>query len=319
MTDRGKLVIILNGVSRKKKKFYQQILPGLSEKYTVEVWETKHRDHAIELGRAAVLQNPIGILAAGGDGTLNQVLNGIMWPPTPCLSGRQAGEGLVGRPPIGVIPLGTGNDFARLGKVLSTAESILEKIAHGGKLTDVGKVNCLNEMGEKTFRYFINVASLGMGPDVVRRLFKSDRSLGPTLTYFKAITQTFFSHRPEAVEVTTDQWTWHGKLRVLAIANGQSFGSAMYVAPDAQPDDGVFSTFLAGEIPLLKFLWFLQTIKSRKKIKDDLVRYDTCTRMSLASPAEASAEAGWIETEGELAGMLPAQIEIMPKAIKFFR
>ena len=303
MAGREKLIIILNSISRKKKKFYRKILPGLSEKYSVDVWETQYRDHAIELGRDALALNPKGILAAGGDGTMNQVLNGMM-----------LSQSLDSLPPMGIIPLGTGNDFARLGNINPTAASILDKIAQGGKLTDVGRVNCQNEQGKETIRYFINVASLGMGPDTVRRLFKSNRSLGPTLTYFKAIIQTFFSHKPEPIEILTDDWVWQGKLRVLAIANGQSFASALYVAPDAHPDDGLFSVFLAGEVPLIKFLLFLRVIKSKKKIKDNKVRYDTCTKLSLKSVQEC-----WIETEGELAGMLPAQIEIISGAIKFFR
>jgi YegS/Rv2252/BmrU family lipid kinase len=303
MNYREKLVVILNGISRKKKKFYQQIVPGLSAQLDVTVWETKHRDHAIDLGREASVLNPIGIFAAGGDGTLNQVLNGMML--------NQNSDTL---PPIGTIPLGTGNDFARLSHIKPTAESILEKIKIGGKPTDVGVVNCVNEKGEQSNRYFINVASLGMGPAVVRRLFSSDRTLGPSLTYLKAITQTFFTHQPEAIEITTERWTWSGKIRVFAVANGQSFGNALYVGPDAKPDDGLFNTFRAGEIALLKFLWLLQRIKAKDKIKDSCIVYDTCTKLSLKAPQPC-----WIETEGELAGLLPAKIEILPGVIKFFR
>jgi YegS/Rv2252/BmrU family lipid kinase len=303
MAASGKLVIILNGISRKKKKFYQQILPAIQEKFDVEVWETKHRDHGIVLGKNAALQNPTGVLAAGGDGTLNQVLNGIF---------KSGTEGTL--PSIGIIPLGTGNDFARLNHIKPIAEEILDTLHRGAKATDVGRVICRNENGEITSRYFINVASLGMGPAVVRRLFNSSRALGPTLTYFKAITQTFFTHRPEAVQIQTDAWSWSGKLRVLAIANGQSFGSGLYVAPNAKPDDGLFSTFIAAEIPLLKFLVFLQRIKSTTKIQDRLIHYNSCKKLYLTAPEKC-----WIETEGELVGILPAEVEIIPGGIRFFR
>lgn len=302
MANQEKIVVILNGISRKKKKFYREILPDLSKKYWVDVWETGFRNHAVALGSEAVKLNPMAILAAGGDGTLNQVLNGII-KAAPTWSGG-----------LGVIPLGTGNDFARIDNIKPTAPDIIERIERGGKLTDVGQVTCLNEQGQQSIRHFINVASLGMGPSVVRRLFKSNRSLGPTITYLKAITKTFLSHKPESVEIKADDWIWQGKLRVLAIANGPSFGSGMYIAPKAQPDDGLFNTFLVGKIPLLKFLWFLQLVKSKKKILDHHVQYGFCTKLSLSAP-----QACWIETEGELAGMLPAKIEIMPKAIKFLR
>lgn len=298
-----KLIIILNGVSRHKKKFYQQIFPDLSTQYQIDVWETKHAKHAIELGSEATRQRPFGILAAGGDGTLNQVINGVMAVATPSEI-----------PTIGIIPLGTGNDFARMCGIEPNTNSLLSKIKSGGKPTDLGKVVCQSESGESLTRHFINVASLGLGPDVVKRLFKSNRALGPTLTYFKAIAQSFFSYKPEQISVKTEQWSWSGKIRVVAIANGQSFGHSLYVAPDAKADDGLFSTLIAGEVPVLKFLMLLQKIKSKKKINDPLLHYNTCTNLSITS-----TEKCWIETEGELAGTLPATIEILPLAIKFFR
>ena len=300
---KNNLVIILNGVSRKKKNFYEQILPGLQSRFTVTVWETQYREHAIELGADAVKLNPLGIFAAGGDGTMNHILNGV-------LNTDNEHE----KPTIGVIPLGTGNDFSRLNDVLSTPESIINKIEKGGIPTDVGVITCHNEMGEKTTRYFINVASLGMGPEVVRRLFNGSRTLGPTIMYAKASIEAFLMHKPGPIEIKTDTWRWSGKLRVLAIANGQSFGGGLYVAPDAKVDDGLFSTFVVGEIPLLKFLFFLQQIKSNKKIQDPHIQYSCCKTLSLSSPDKT-----WIETEGELAGLLPAEVKIISGAIRFFR
>ena len=301
MQDRKKLIIILNGISRKKKNFYQNILPGIQKEFNIDVVETNHQSHAIELGHQASLESPYGILAAGGDGTLNQLINGVM-------------KSNVAVPNIGIIPLGTGNDFARMANIQPDFESILMKVKSGGKPTDLGKIKCQSEGGVVTIQYFINVASLGIGPDVVHRLFKSNRSLGPALTYFKAIAQSFFSHKPEAVNIETDNWNWSGKVRVLAIANGQSFGSGLFVGPEALCDDGLFSTFLTGEIPLFKFLWLLQKIKVKKRIVDPDLLYNRCTNLSVTSSNKC-----WIETEGELAGVLPATIEILPRAIKFFR
>jgi diacylglycerol kinase family enzyme len=153
-----------------------------------------------------------------------------------------------------------------------------------------------------------------MGPEVVRRLFKSNRVWGPTLTYAIASIETFLTHKPQPIEIKTDNWNWSGKLRVLAIANGQSFGGGLYVAPGAKQDDGIFSTFLVGQIPLLKFLLFLHQIKVNKKIQDSNILYNSCKELNLSS-----SEENWIETEGELAGTLPAEIKIIPGGIRFFR
>jgi YegS/Rv2252/BmrU family lipid kinase len=302
MGEPQKLIVILNGVSLKKKKFYDQILPGLATHYSVDVWETQHQEHALELGKKAAQEKPFGVLAAGGDGTLNQVLNGLF----------QANLSVF--PTLGIIPLGTGNDFARLGSVASTHESIVKKIRSGGQFTDVGVVRCLDKAGNQTTRYFINVASLGMGPAVVHELFKSNRALGRDLTYLKSTLKVFFTHPLDEVEVTTPDWTWRSKARVVAIANGQSFGGGIYIAPKAKPDDGSFSTFVAGDIPLLKFLWILQQMKAKRLTTDSRIQYNSAKELTLTSPQPC-----WIETEGELAGLLPATIKILPNAIRFFR
>ena len=299
----GELAVILNGVSRKKKRFYRQILPGLQSDFKVRVWETQHHNHAKELAEQALQLNPFGIFAAGGDGTLNQVLNGV-------LQSKTSGE----KPAIGIIPLGTGNDFSRLNSIEPTAESVINKVKGGAKLTDVGLLRCRDYRGNRVNHYFINVASLGMGPEVVRRLFRNDRILGSAITYLKASIETFFSHQPESVEIKTECWSWNGKIRVLAVANGKSFGGGLFVAPDSAPDDGTLNTFIAGEVPLLRFLLYLQKIKSAAKILDKQVHYNWCKTLSLTSTEQC-----WIETEGELAGLLPAKIEIIPGGVRFYR
>lgn len=111
-----------------------------------------------------------------------------------------------------------------------------------------------------------------------------------------------------------DSWIWQGKARVIAIANGISFGNAMYIAPDAKPDDGALNTFIAGDLSLLKFLLCVQRIKGRKKINDEKIRYNTIQHISLHSPQPCLLEA-----EGEMAGLLPATISILTNGIKFLR
>jgi YegS/Rv2252/BmrU family lipid kinase len=300
-----KVAIILNGISRKKKFFYTSIYPSLQQNFKGQVFETQHAQHAIELASNAVNEKFDYILSAGGDGTLNQVLNGVLL--------NQQNESSL--PAIGIIPLGTGNDFAKMCGLKPDANQISNLLTQNNpKPTDIGKLNCRNENGETITRYFINVCSLGMGPEAVRRLLKSDRSLGPTITYLKAITETFFTHKPQEIIVNASNWEWRGKMRVLAIANGKSFGNAMYIAPEALPDDGLFSTFLAKEMPLLKFLMFLQQVKAKKKIKNNLIMYDTCTTIEIIAPEPCP-----IEAEGEWMGWLPAKIEMQLKRIKFLR
>jgi YegS/Rv2252/BmrU family lipid kinase len=299
-----KVAIIINGVSRKKKFFYREVLPVLQQEAETVVFETQYAQHAIALAATARDENFDFILAAGGDGTLNQVLNGILKKPSHTKL-----------PALGVIPLGTGNDFAKLCGIRASGQQIAELIRLGRAAPiDIGKINCCEEHGEPLNRYFLNVCSMGMGPEVVKRLMKSDRSLGPLITYLKAITETFFSHRPQQLSVRTPQWEWSGKMRVFAIANGKSFGNEMYIAPDAHPDDGMFSSFVAGDIPLLKFLMYLQKIKGKEKINDRQIFYNQCTSVEITAPEPCA-----IEAEGEWMGWLPMSIELLPQQINFLR
>lgn len=299
-----KVAIILNGISRKKKFFYTSVYPSLQQNFKAEVFETQYAQHAIELASWAVREKFDYILAAGGDGTLNQVVNGVL---------NHHHENVL--PTIGIIPLGTGNDFAKMCGLKADATQLVNLlIRNDPRPTDVGSLNCHNESGEMITRYFINVCSMGMGPEVVKRLLKNDRSLGPTITYLKAITQTFFTHKPQEITIKTTNGEWQGKMRVLAIANGKSFGNGMYIAKEALPDDGIFSTFLAKDMSLLKFLMFLQLIKAGRKVKDSLITYDKCTAIEVSAPKPCP-----IEAEGEWMGWLPMKVDVKPNRINFLR
>jgi diacylglycerol kinase (ATP) len=299
-----KILIILNGISRKKKKFYSEILPPLQKKFELTVGETSYSGHAYQLAAEAVTKDFDCILAAGGDGTLHQVINGILT--------AGASHPI---PPIGLIPMGSGNDFATTCGLSFNALSIENLLEiNQPKPTEVGKISCYDIDGNKVEKYFINACSVGMGPATVQRMEKSPKWLGSNLRYLTSILYTFFAHRPELLNIKTESWEWSGKARVFAIANGKSFGNKIFIAPDALQDDGLFNSFLAGEVPLLKFLWFLQAIKQRKLIRDENIRYSKITTVAISSQEKILLEA-----EGELVGYLPSMIGIHKNKVLFYR
>ena len=296
-----KIAIILNGISRKKNRFYRQILPSLQQKFSTEVFETQYSNHAIQLAAEATGKDFDVVLSAGGDGTLNQVVNGML------KSGSSA------LPMLGIIPLGSGNDFAGMMHVTGNANELIRLLEEKKPRTiDVGKISCFNKEGDPQEKYFINACSVGMGPATVHRLERLPRWMGTNLRYYVSVLNTFFTHPIEQFEARTPDWSWNGNARVIAIANGKSFGNKIYIAPEANPDDGVFSTFIATDMPLYKFLFVLQTVKSKKMVKDSRVVYATANEIHLTSPDNA-----WIEAEGELAGCLPARVEMQKGRIQF--
>jgi diacylglycerol kinase (ATP) len=295
------IAIILNGISRKKQFFYKSILPALRKQHTVTVFETRYAGHATELARDAASEFE-SILSAGGDGTLNQVLNGVLTSPGKML------------PTLGLIPLGSGNDFAGAIGASAGAQQLLQLLNQGGKPTDVGFIICKDFNGNEKQHYFINVCSAGMGPATIKQMEKAPAWMGANLRYLTSIIKTFFTHTPEPVEIKTQTWTWRGAVRVLAIANGKSFGNRIYLAPEAKQDDGLFNLFVAGDVPLLKFLLYLQRLKQGSKINDSQIQYELSNKIEITSEQPVA-----IEAEGELVGFLPASVEMKPKAISFLR
>ena len=297
-----KIAIILNGASRKKKKFYSSFLQRLQQKFDCTIFETKAVWHASVLA-AEMSENFDILISAGGDGTLHEVINGLLQNPLKKIH------------TLGVIPLGSGNDFATacgLSLDIDQLEEILKK--NQPQLTDVGKIFCFDEAGLPIEKYFINACSIGMGPATVSRMKNSPKWQGADLRYLKSILQTFFSHQPELLEVKSTNSEWKGRARVFAVANGKSFGNKIYIAPDANLGDGVFNSFRAAEIPLFKFLLYLQRLKGKKKVKDDEITYATGDWFEIKSSQRVMLEA-----DGELVGYLPARIEILPQKIRVLR
>lgn len=294
-----KALVILNGISARKKYFYHSILPALERVANVVVKETTHAGHAEVLAREFGSHAFDVVFAAGGDGTLHQVLNGLLVAE----SSRT----------LGLIPLGTGNDFARSVDVTSDGKRLAESLTKNNpKTIDVGKVKLTDRNGHESLRYFINECSLGMGPEVVRRIQEEGASIHPSLTYYKSIVKTFMTLPRPAIHIQSTEWEWKGKACVFAMANGKAFGHAVYIAPDAQLTDGKLNTFLAGDFPVWRFLLYLQKIKSGKKVQDRKIWYGTTKSIHVDASTPVA-----IEADGELVGYTPLTTEVIPAGIKF--
>jgi YegS/Rv2252/BmrU family lipid kinase len=292
-----KIAVVLNGISFRKDVFYKKYLPDLLYEHTVDVYETRTQYEGIAHARRAVDKRYDVILAAGGDGTLNHVINGVV-------EGRERYRDL---PVIGIIPLGSGNDFARGLNLHEQGRDKLLKLLREFKprRIDVGKVHYIdNKSGLIDSSYFINVVDVGMGPVVVQKVTDSDRLFGSAVAYYTSILSTFFSYSPMMVEVTTPHWTWKDKARSLAFTIGKYYGHGLCIAPDAKQDDGIFSAFLCGNVSVLDFILCTGKLKRGDKIELPQVSYKDATHIELKSEHTCL-----IEADGEILGQLPATIE----------
>lgn len=296
------IVIILNGISRKKKYFYSQILPVITPLAKVKVCETHSNLDATTLASKAVDEGAEIIIAAGGDGTLHQVANGM-------LQGR---EDVPSLPTLGLLPLGTANDFARTLNLTANPKLFADLLTRNNPMSvDVGRC-VFQSKREKTGKYFINIADTGMGPYVAERINRGNRRLPPGLLYYTAILKTFFTYKPREVIIKTRDWSWTGKIRSLAIANGKYFGHGLCVAPGANVGDGNFAVLIVEDVSVLDFIRYSETLKKGRYVDHPKVHYRQATEIEISSSEDLMMEA-----DGELLNPLPVRVEMLPNRLSF--
>lgn len=297
-----KVAIILNGLSGRKKFFYSRLLPVIQEHGQANVFETRSRTDAFDFSVKAVAENYDLIIAAGGDGTIHQVVNGML---NKNLSIDQL-------PMLSILPVGSGNDFARTVGVNLKAADLKKRLTDlTSKPIDIGLIMFQKDSNQQ-HSYFINVASAGMGPEVLNKMNSGKKRFGSAVAYYVAILSTFWSFRCMPVTIRTSAWEWSNLLRTLAIGNGRFFGSGLCIAPEAKPDDGKFSAFVCGAVSVLDFIRYTNTLKSGRKVIHSKIDYRSAEKLELTSESPCR-----IEADGELLGFLPARVEVIPGRIKF--
>jgi YegS/Rv2252/BmrU family lipid kinase len=245
------------------------------------------------LGQAAREAGDSLLVVVGGDGTVNEVANGV--------AGTDA--------EIAVLPCGTGQDFGRTHGVPSRFDDAVH-VALGGELRtiDLGRV----ELDEGISRVFANVGSAGMSGAVARRANAMTKALGGRTTFFYALTREFLAWQNTNVLVELDGGVRReGAMHDVIVANGRYHGGGMKLAPDARQDDGVFDVVTIGDVNKLDFLTTAPKLYSGRYLSHPKVEL-------LRSPfvAISSAEPLPLEVDGEPIGTTPARFELVPAALR---
>ena len=267
---------------------------------SVQFMSTLRKKHAIELAKQATENGCDYMVAVGGDGTLHEVINGLLQANLP------ANE----YPAIGLLPYGSANDFARTAGISNSIAALIALIkSKTTQKIDLGKI--IIQQTQET-RYFINIASVGLGAEVAQNLERSSSAFGPGFNYFKHIIKGFLSYVKKEVSCTTSTWQWKGKLLQMAVANGRYFGNAICIAPDAKLTDGQFQLAIFGDLSIWDYLKNFGNLKKGVKINLPQVSYHNADEVLL----ESNDSCG-IEADGEYVGLAPATISVLPKAICF--
>lgn len=273
-----------------------------------EVEFTLRPQHGIELAREAAESGRKLIIACGGDGTINEVANGIL------LSGRDA--------ELGVLPSGTGGDFRRTLGMPSTARECAKGLRDGDtRLIDVGKVSFINHSGNDAERYFLNVSSFGLSAAINDRVKALDLGWLP-FDVLRGKAKFAYSTLQEVLDIETttvkvkidDNEETALQTINFCIANSRYFGGGMKIAPDAKLNDGVLDIVNIGDIKTLKILLNAYKLYSGTHLALKEVKHTYAKKLEI-TPFN-SGEAVHIETDGELPGRLPAIYEVVPEALK---
>lgn len=238
------------------------------------------------------------MVAVGGDGTLNEVVNGLV---------RSGGT-----TELATIPLGTGMDFVRTHGIPNRFEDAVRTAVEGATRTvDVGRVSYRTWAGEDAERYLCNVGSVGMSAAVAQRVNGMSKALGGRATFFYALVRVFLAWQNTVVDVELDGRRRSARMHDVIVANGQYHGGAMWLAPEAKPDDGLFDVLLIGDITRVDFATTAPKIYRGTHLSHPKVDLEH-VRVVVVDAAEALP----IELDGEQVGTTPARFEIVPGALR---
>ncbi len=290
-------VICIQNTTRKLHRTHHQFLQVCHDDLEISFhhYSTEYANHAKELAERAKGNCDV-LLVIGGDGTLNEVVNGLCASP-----GKN--------PKIFLLPGGTGNDFHRnfIASDLST-QSPTNLFSQMGERVHIA---CLQTNTET--RYFLNIADVGFGGSVVRELNLLRNKFGSGFSYFLAIIRTFFKYKKPVLTLTFNGIERTQRFFMLVICNGPVFGNGLIVSPGTHPREKQFGLVILGDVSLFDYLRHLPNLWRGKRIKHPEIKYETTDEVTISSSlGDVSAE-----TDGELIASTTFRVSFHTEIVEF--
>jgi diacylglycerol kinase (ATP) len=311
----GRLAVVANPIAGRgnKERGWPQVKSVLDAAgFDYEVTLTEGPGHATQAARSAREAGRRFVIAVGGDGTVHEVVNGVMSAPDP-------GETI-----LGVVPAGSGCDFGRTFGLPQEPEAAAQHLLGDGLWgrVDLARLSHLDQHGQRTQRWFANIAEAGLGAEAVAMAARMPRWLGGSV-YRLASTRALLAHKPSMMRITMHGHKARGarpdapleeialdiKASMAVVANCQFYGGGMRVAPRAIPSDG-----------LLDVLVFSGPKRDAAQLTPKLYKGEHVPNRNiaeyLASTITIEAEEPvLLEADGEVIGTTPATFEVVPDAI----
>ena len=257
---------------------------------------SEYPGHSVALAAEAIVRGCRRILVAGGDGSLSEAVNGIF------IQQSVAADQVT----LALLPIGTGNDWARGRAIAHDYTEALERIAAGHALShDVGVIDF---PASGTRRFFVNVAGIGFDAGVIERM--PSRKLG-RLAYLVGLLRELAGYRPLPLRLRIGARRVDADAFVFFACIGRYCGGGMQVAPRAQCDDGLF------DLTLVRYLGRIELLLNLRRLFDGTLPEHPKVSTWLIAGVEIDAPHGAaIEADGELVGHAPARFAMLPKALR---
>lgn len=289
-----KHVFIVNPASG--KGYAKKLIPVISKiciqenvNYIIE--STKYPGHATEIAQSYSLEKDIRLYAVGGDGTLNEVLNGMIY--SSCS--------------LAVIPAGSGNDFIKTVYSPIKVDKLIVALINGEtKLINIGKINN---------KHFINISSVGIDAEIAynAKIFKRNPLIPSKLSYLFSIFTTLIKYSSYNIEIHIDNIYIKDKILLVAIGNGRYYGGGMKVLPNANPFDNDFDVCVVKNMSKLNILkLFPVLIKGDHETLKDYVMFYKGSKIQIYSKENMK-----INIDGEIFENTYVKFEMVIKKVNF--
>lgn len=259
---------------------------------------TDYPGQATLLAQEAVNNGCQTIVSVGGDGTLNEVVNGIYR----C--------GFPKNVSLGVISTGTGSDYIRtLHLPVDYHQSARILLGNKRQKVDVGIVRCKNG-GKEIEKAFINFAGVGFDAEIVRTTTIKYKALGKMTAYLLALFTVLTTYHPKYVSINIDSEIKRQKVYTVMMSNGKYGGGGMYVNPNADPGDGLFDVLTVAGLSKPDLLWSLPRLYRGTHLTHPKVSVVKAKKVEIDSERQIA-----VQVDGDLAGFTPASFSVIPAAI----
>jgi len=306
MNQRPYFIVNPHSANGKTGKLWPEIKRLFEEKLgQIDFAMTKGTAHATFLTGKALYDGYERIIAVGGDGTLNEVVNGFY------AEDKKISPNAI----LGYLPSGTGEDFSQtLGiKGLSLAERVNRLLDGGRKMVDIGVATYRREDGSLITRRFINEASVGFTSIVAKKVNESSKFLGSYASYILGILRSLMQLEHSRVKVVVDgREYFNGDTFMVNVANGKYFGGSLKIAPQAEIDDGWLEVVVVERMGRLEIIGNMANVYKGTHLANPKIKHTRGKEIVITSNENV-----YVEMDGEPVGLVEARFRLLEKELSF--